>query len=326
MRRALALSLALTLLGSAATARAVNPPGRNQTRPAPITDLALTHASIAFAVAATARDCDHVELWHPDSHGTWRFGRPHPCGDVTSTGSGIWDVAVGSSRVLWLEYAGGNIREWILKTATITKKAPRQLRFVARDVDAAPPIVLGPGARDGIPYAVDRRVVFLADTGAAIFRWTAPERVVALAAGPEIGTAAGARVAALLEDGELVLLSRGGTVLRTLTHAPGTVRSIQLAGVGPVVQVGREVRIVGPSEKSVLLPSGALMLDYAEGRVLYRVGRTVYTLRVSTGAHAQLLARFPTTRTPVALDPHGLAWATGRAVHWKCAVCIRFGT
>jgi hypothetical protein len=317
--------LVLTLLGSAATARAVNAPGRSQTRAAPITDLALTHASIAFAVAATARDCDHVELWNPDSGGTWRFGRARPCGDVTSTGSGIWDVAVSSSRVVWLEYTGGNIRDWILKSATITRKTPRRLRFVSRDVDAAAPIVLGQGAPDGIPYAVDRRVVFLGDNGAAIFRWTAPEKVVALAAGAAPG-AGGARVAALLEGGGIVLLSRNGGVLRALTYAPGTVKSIQLAGVGPVVQVGREVQISGPLERAVLLPSGALMLDYAQGRVLYRRGRTVYTARVSSGVHAPLLARFPTTRTPVALDAHGLAWPTGRSVHWKCAACIRFGT
>jgi hypothetical protein len=320
VRWILAGILVLTLLGSAATARAVNAPGRSQTRAAPITDLALTHASIAFAVAATARDCDHVELWNPDSGGTWRFGEPRPCGDRTSTGSGIWDVAVGSSRVLWVEYTGGNIREWTLKTATITRKRPRTLRFVARDVDASPPIVVGPGARDGIPYAVDRQVTFLGDNGAAIFRWTAPDRVVTLTAGPAPG-ASGARVAVLTEGGTLFLISQAGAVLRTQTYAPRSVAAIQLAGIGLVAQVGR-----GLFDNTFRLPRGARMLDYAQGRVLYRIGRTVYTWRVATGERARLLPRFPTTRTPVALDPHGLAWATGRTVHWKCAACIRFGT
>jgi hypothetical protein len=149
--RTIAVSAAVLALLASAAAAAGNPPGRTQTRAGPITDLALTHASIAFVVGRTARDCDHVELWNPDSKGTWRFGRPRPCGEETSTGSGIWDVAVASGRALWLEYTGGNIREWSLKTATTSRKSPRLLRFVARDVDARPPFVLGPGALDGTP-------------------------------------------------------------------------------------------------------------------------------------------------------------------------------
>jgi hypothetical protein len=324
MRKALVSALVLALLAAAATAGAVNAPGRSQVRAAPITDLALTHASIAFVVGPTRRDCHHVELWNPDSKGTWRFGRPRPCGDVTSTGSGIWDVSVASSRVVWLEYTGGNIREWSLKTATTTRTTPRLLRFVARDVDAPPPIVLGQGARDGIPYAVDRQLAFLGNDGARIFRWSAPERVVGLDAGSAWG-AGDARVAALLADGRLVLLSQGGTVLETLEFAAGAVRAFELAGVGPVVQVGREVQRSGAFDDTALLPPGAVMLGYRQGLVMYRLGRTVFTQHVRTGDRSQLLPRFPTNRVLAALDNHGLAWATGRSVHWKCAVCIRFG-
>jgi hypothetical protein len=319
MRTILVSSLGFVLLAASATAGAANTPSRSQLRQGPITHVALTHASIAFAVGPTARDCAHVELWNPDSKGTWRFGRPRPCGDVTSTGSGIADVSVASSRVLWVEYTGGNIREWMLKTVTITRKAPRVLRLVARDVDSRPPIVLGPGARDGIPYAVDREVVFLGDNGRAIFRWTAPDEVTALAAGPAPG-AGGARVAVLTRGGTLVLLSQSGAVVRTHTYAPASVTAIQLAGIGLVLQEGRAL-----FDGTFRLPPGARMLDYAQGRVLYRIGRTVYTWRVATGVRARLLPPFPTARTPVALDVHGLAWATGRSVHWKCAVCIRYG-
>jgi hypothetical protein len=324
MRKALLSALVLALLTATATAGAVNAPGRTQTRAAPITDLALTHASIAFVVGATRRDCDHVELWNPDRKGTWRFGRPRPCGDATSTGSGIWDVGAATRRVLWIRYTGGNIREWSLLTATTTRKTPRLLRFVARDVDAPPPIVLGQGVPEGIPYAVDRQVTFLGDNGVAVFRWTAPTSVVGLDAGSSWG-AGGARVAALLDDGSLVLLSGTGQVLRTLEFAPGSVRAFQLAGVGPVVQVGREVQRSGAFDDTALLPPGALMLGYRQGRIMYRLGRTVFTQGFRAGDRAQLLPRFPTNRVLVALDNHGLAWATGRSVHWKCAVCIDYG-
>jgi hypothetical protein len=323
MRTIALVALAFGLVAATAAA-AVNLPGRSYVRPAAVSELALTHASIAFAVGATARDCDHVELWNPDVRGTWRFGRPRPCGDVPSTGAGISDVAVATSRVVWLEFAGGNIRDWQLKTATITRKSPRLLRFVSRDVDAAPPIVLGEGARDGIPYAVEDEVTFLGDNGARIFRVTAPAKVAALAAGPPSGPA---RIAVLLESGPVVLLDGAGRELSTLDFAAGAVRAIRLAGVGVVAQVGREVRIGnGPTPaRTVTLPPGAVMLDYAQGRVLYRLGRTVFTARVATGTRARLLS-FATTDTPVELDVHGLAWARGRSVNWQCAACVRFGT
>jgi hypothetical protein len=325
MRKALVPALVLALLAATATAGAVNTPGRTQVRAAPITDLALTHASTAFVVGATSRDCDHVEMWNPDRKGTWRFGRPRRCGDATSTGSGIWDLAAASKRVLWIQYTGGNIREWSLLTATTTRKTPRLLRFVARDVGAPPPIVLGQGVPEGIPYAVDRQVTFLGDDGATVFRWTAPTNVVGLDAGSSWG-AGGARVAALLDDGSLVLLSGAGEVVRTLEFAPGSVRAFQLAGVGPVVQVGNEVERTGAFDDTALLPHGALMLGYRQGLVMYRLGRTVFTQSVRTGARNQLLPRFPTDRVLAALDNHGLAWATGRSVHWKCAVCVEFGS
>jgi hypothetical protein len=319
MRRyLLVISLGVLALGAAAATGASTTPGRTQTRPASITDLALTHASIAFAVAATRADCHHVELWNPDSKGTWRFGRPRPCGDATSTGSGIWDLSVASSRVVWLAYTGGNIREWSLVTATPTRRTPHRIRFVARDVDENPPIVLGDGARDGIPYAVGREVVFLGDNGAAIFRWTAPENVVALTAGPAPGDR-GARVAVVTEAGTIFVLSKDGAILRQHSYPRGSVRAIKLAGIGLVAQVGDDL-----FDGTFRLPPRAQMLDYAQGRVLYRTGRAVYTHRVATGVRAQLL-HLPATEAPVALDVHGLAWAVGRSVHWKCAACIRFG-
>jgi hypothetical protein len=320
VHRVLAAGAVLLLVATVPCALAATAPGRSRTLPANVVDLALTHASIAFAVGAAKRDCDHVKLWNPDSRGTWRFGRPHPCGDVTSTGSGIADVTVASSRALWLEYTGGNIREWMLKTATITRKTPRMLRFVARDVDAAAPIVLGEGARDGVPYAVDRDIAFLGDNGRAIFRWTAPSVVIALAAGPSPGVG-GARVAALLADGNVVLVGATGLV-RTYPFPPRAVKALRLATIGAVVQVGGKVRLLGGS-RVVPLPPGARMVDYAQGRIAYARAGNVYTVRVSSKRHSLLLRNVRPSL--VGLDAHGLAWATGRTVHWKCAVCIRFG-
>jgi hypothetical protein len=91
--------------------------------------------------------------------------------------SGRAAVSIAGSRVLWLHYTGGNIREWSLFTATASAPSPLRLRSVARDVDAAAPIVLGEGdSRAGalLPYAVDRRVVVCGETARA--RSTGPRR------------------------------------------------------------------------------------------------------------------------------------------------------
>ena len=61
----------------------------------------------------------------------------------TSTGTGIAGIESSAARVLWLSYTGGNTREWSLYTATTSARKGRLLRFVARDVDGPPGIVLG---------------------------------------------------------------------------------------------------------------------------------------------------------------------------------------
>src|SRR5262249_47460504 len=133
MRRRRLVLLAVTgLLTTATGAWALQTPGRTQVRSAPITAIALTHASIAFAVGATKTDCDHVELWNPDTHGTFRFGRKPPCGDLPLL-YGIGPIGVSSSRVVWVSFAGGNRTDWQLWTATTTRKTPRRLAFVERD-------------------------------------------------------------------------------------------------------------------------------------------------------------------------------------------------
>ena len=324
-RIGLVATLAAVTAGAALAAPALQKPGRTLVRPARITQIGLTHATVVFSVAGTKADCDHVEMWNTDTKGTWRFGKasPIPCNEGASTGQGIWSVAATSRRALWLSYIGGNLRDWQLYTATPTKKTPRRLRFVERDVDAAPPIVIGPGSEAYVPYAVDAQVTLLRDNGSAAFTWTAPANVRALTTGAGPG---GARVAALLETGEIVTLSDTGAVLATLPYAPGAVRAIALAPSGVLAQLQGAVEITkGPSKKTVTLPAGASLLDYAEGRILYRLGVGIHALRVSDAQDTLLLQG--TKKTPVlaAYDTRGLAWAAGTRVDWACAGCVVYG-
>lgn len=314
-----ALVLAAGALAAAASA-ATSPlaPGRTLSRPGPITALAVTSRSVVFAVGETRRECAHVELWDTASRGLWRLGRPTtlPCKERPSTGSGVWSVTSTARRALWLTFVGGNIREWQLWTATPTRRTPRQLRLVGRDVDAPPPIVLGPGTSEGVPYAVDTQVVYLGDDGAAIFTASVAEPARLLAAGAGPGQR---RVAALLAGGDVVTIDRSGAVVDTYEYDAGAVRALQLAGAGAVIQVGSAVEIrKGGSLKTVALPAAARMLDYREGRIYYALGKQVRTVRAASGADELLLSiPAPPGRAPLFSIDRGAAWGAGTTLNWR---------
>ena len=321
MRRLAVVSLvALTALAVAAESRALQAPGRTQTRSGPIGSIGLTHASVAFAVGRTSADCDHVELWNTDVRGTWRFGRPRPCGDLPLF-SGIGQIGVATDRVVWISYAGGNLTDWQLWTATVTRRTPRQLAFVERDTMEAPPMVVGPGTEHAVPYAVGTTVTLLGENGAPVFKWAAPAdvRAITSGAGPY-----GWSVAALLANGDVTVLDGSGLAAKTYAFGSTPVRWIGLAPAGLLVQVpGARVEIHrGAATRTVQLKANAIVLDYAEGRLLYRVAQTFWLRDVASGTDTQLL--HGSRRQPVvaALDTHGLAWAQGGSVNWACAVCI----
>src|SRR5256886_4108952 len=319
-RRAL-LPLALAgLLAAATGAWALQTPGRTQTRTGPITALGLTHSSIAFAVGRTNADCDHVELWNPDTRGTWRFGRKRPCGDLPLL-YGIGPIGVASNRVVWVSFAGGNLTDWQLWTATTTRKTPRRLAFVGRATMAAPAMAVGEGLSNAIPYAVETQITLLGDSGAPVFRTHASSEVRQITAGTG---PYGWRVAAVLATGKVTVLDGAGPVVETYPFPPGALRWIRLAPAGVLVQLpGAKVEILrGAATRTVQLRSNAIVLDYAEGHILYRVAQTFWLRRVAGGTDTELLQgsrRHPITP---ALDTHGLAWAQGSSVHWVCAVCI----
>ena len=324
MRRAVCTAIALvTLLGSASASWALQKPGRTQVRPAPITALGLTHASIAFAVGRTKSDCDHVELWNTDSFGTWRLGRKRPCGDLPLF-SGIGPIGVATNRVVWVSFAGGNLTDWQLWTATTKRKTPRRLRFVEQDTSDPPPIVVGPGTERAIPYAVGDEVTWLGDDGVAIFRTHTPSDVRALTSTASTGCPQSWCVAALLASGDVIALDATGATQATFPFGPGEVRWVGLAPHGVVVQLpGARVEILnGTSTNTVQLRPNAIVVDYAEGRILYRVGQSFWLHQVGSGAETLILQGSRKRPITASLDTHGLAWTQDSKVHWACASCL----
>ena len=320
MRILVVAAAAALALVTAASALALQAPGRTQTRPGPITSLALTHASVAFGIGKTKADCDHVELWNTDTRGTWRFGAKHPCGDLPLF-SGIGQIGVATNRVVWISFAGGNLTDWQLWTATTTSKTPRRLRFVERDTSAPAPIVVGPGTERAIPYAVQTEITWLAANGAPIFRTHAADEVRSITSGDG---PYGWSVAALLANGDVSVLDGTGAVAKTYSFPAGAVRWIGLAPRGLLVQLpGAKVQILrGASASTVQLKPNAIVLDYAEGRILYRVAQTFWLRHVGTSTDTLLLQGSRKQPITATLDTHGLAWSQGSSVNWACAVCI----
>lgn len=317
----IAFAVALVATGSAL---ALQSPGRTIVRSGPVRLVALNQASFAFMVARSKTDCDHVELWNTDTKGLWRFGKPGPCTNLGSTGTGISAVGVSRNRALWIRYTGGNTREWLLMTATTTQKAPKQLRFVAQDVDLPSPMVIGDSTNGlGIPYAVGKEVVLLGSNGVAVFKHTEAARVTRITAGRGPG---GAVVAALRETGEVVMLKADGSLAWTFVVQPGAVKAMALAPAGLVVQLASEVQIRTPTGSSAVnLPAGARMTDFAEGRILYTLDNEIHAFKISNGKDT-LLLKSAVGAAPIlaTADTHGLGWAQGPKVMFACGGCVKY--
>src|SRR5207244_969738 len=108
------------------------------TAPAPIKTLSLTHASVVYSYGPLANGCHQVELWNTDLKVSWRFGDPGPC-EQTSTGSGIADVSVAGLRVLWVAYAGGNLRDGSPFSPTTCRRGRLQTCSSARFTSSRAP-------------------------------------------------------------------------------------------------------------------------------------------------------------------------------------------
>jgi hypothetical protein len=146
-------------------------------------------------------------------------------------------------------------------------------------------------------------VVALAPSGARLFAWTAPARVVDL-------SASGDRLAVLLADGSLVLLGGTGAVVRTETPA-ARVSGLQALLGGVAYQAGTTlvVRTPAAGERRTALPAGARFLDYVNGIALYARGTELRGRRLASGRDAPLR-----TGALGALEHNGLSYASGRRV------------
>jgi hypothetical protein len=298
---ALAVAAVTASVASASTAdRMVTSPGR-------VLALARSGMNVAFLSGPYKGHCGpHVELWDLVTGGVRKLGRHTDqfCSEGPSTGSGVTDIAVANDRALWLAYTGGNLRDWILYTATPTRPVERQLEFKEVDVDAPPPIVVGTGSEWVLPYAVGSTVKVLSFNGKRLYTWQAPGPVTNM-------TSYGQQVAVFVRGGRCFVLSPSGAVMQTYTFRPGAVQQFALGGRGLVVQLpggrievhnGRRVRVFS-------IPRQAKMLDYAGNILLYKLGATLRGRFLFSGKDGALRRA-----TFGAVETNGFSYAVGTKV------------
>jgi hypothetical protein len=233
----------------------------------PITAVGVSGARVAYATA----DC-RVHLWDRSARHVTNFA-PGPACEKTSTGTAVAAVSVAGTRVLFLHYTGGNIREWSLWTATPASPKPRQIAFATSEPDAAPPLVLGPG-RDGLaPWASGKTVTVVGADRPRARRWTAPAAVTALAESPSGVTAATA-------TGAVYTVSDAGQRQQMFPQAPAVVatsfdafvaqygRTLDSRGLRPrTFTIARTTRLVGATgDRAVIVGGGAVRtIDLVSG-------------------------------------------------------------
>lgn len=302
--RSVAVLAVFALVAGAAAAGATR---RSIVAPAPVAALAADGTYVAFAASPAARDCDRVRIWNRSTGRVVRIGKTTSC-EVTSTGRGISQLAIARNRVLWLHYAGGNIREYTIFTATTTARNARRVAFGSAEVDFPSPLVVGPGdasrAGDLLPFAVGNQVIALTASGRRAFEWTAPRPVRAL------GARAGG-LAVALADGRVAAFDRVGGAApdHVWTGSPAAHR-VFVTGSGVLAQRGARVELrSGDGEITTRqLPAGAQVTDAVGSSVLYVVRNAIRMLDLASGSD-RTVAR----GTAAELEPR-LVYANGRRI------------
>jgi len=247
-------------------------------------------------------------LWQPAFRRRSVFSVPGPC-PATSTGRGVAAVSVSGNRIAFLSYVGGNTREWRLWTATFTAKRPLLLRAASADADSPPPILLGNGGEDGIPYAVGRQIVVLAGDGHRALTWQAPADIVALAVRSGM-------LAATLADGTVSTVSLS-SAKTTISYIQAGARAALPIKGGAVIDAADGIYLrKGTRTLRFDVPADAHMLGYDNGWVVYASGREIHLY--SYRRKQDVLAR--TVRTgPVfaAAGRLGMGWTNGRSLCWS---------
>jgi hypothetical protein len=145
-------ALATMLLASLAAAAPGTATKQVRRTSGPVLALAADGARAAFIVRGRFEQCMSVMVWEPQRRRAYRLQAARACEtNVRGVRTGPPAVALAGTRAVWLQMAGGNLLETIVRTATVARPTP-----VTLAVGSAEDGVVGTFAR---PPAGDRSLL-----------------------------------------------------------------------------------------------------------------------------------------------------------------------
>jgi hypothetical protein len=264
--------------------------------------LALDGSRIAYDVGSTGRVNNKVLVWNVRTGKTARVSGTHTArADSSSTGAGVFDLAIAGSRVAWMVNLGGNTEgDDYLYSSSVAKPKERQLASDIRYGDNCP------GRSQAL--CAGQWLGGLVGSGnlIALNRWTTDNngsvtqaeldvlsgtQLKQIAAGTDTVQAAstdGGRVAVLRLDGTVGLYSSTGNLLRTVS--PPSAAGVAWSGHNLVVLTRtRTLELYyspsGSPAKSFPVHGTQKPgnLDVQGSIAIYTVGPSVHALNLGSG-------------------------------------------
>jgi hypothetical protein len=217
-----------------------------------------------------------------------QLGKTQRCKSKTL---GITALAVTKGRALWITGTGSPVAMLRLWTASTTRTTPKQLGTATRDIQANEPmpIVVGTAGGGLLPYAIGTTVTVLRSNGTS-FQWTAPARVIALAA-------RGGRVAVASEGARVTVLD-GRANVASVDLFTSEVSAIAMTAKGLLVQRGSTLELRRESDAHEYTMTGAAQLNDADSKwAAWSDAKTVHVIRLPEGSS---VATYPGTSAAVA--------------------------
>jgi hypothetical protein len=124
--------------------------------PGPVAELAADGGRVAILLRAKGGECprDRVAVWTPSSRSFAPIGAS-ACVGSTSTGAGLFGVALAGTRVAYVQFAGGNARELQLRLAGLSRPRPVTVASAAFGLDEGQGTYIGRVAGDRSLLAFD---------------------------------------------------------------------------------------------------------------------------------------------------------------------------
>jgi len=239
------------------------------------------------------------------------------CDAGTTTGAGVFQVAVAGSRIAWLDNERGTAAsaDFLVESSV---RAPKE-RTVATAVSRAgapEPVIRGVvGDRDLLVVSTATVSAKGALVRAALRQVTPSHLGPPLRSGPAaILTEAvdRGRIAVLTPAHRVVLYSDGGGLLRDWSVPSATEVALDGGDVAVLAKGRLEIEDAGSGRllRTVRVAKTAYSLDVASGIAAYAAGRALHAVLLSTGRDA-VVATAPNPIVGAAVEAPGLAYAWG---------------